>query len=437
MDTAACSTTKLDKYMSLKKKIFNPFEIVRDAIEDGGHKALDVYRDRYANLTIRKNLAGVGITLTESQVWDAFTYWAEQQKAQEKLDILSFTGTTTAHQHWIDAVAKDADLVVARAVMDHWVWSIKRKIAGIRVDHHIMPILIGTQGCGKSTLVKLMLDHIPGWAKTSCKLTDITDERSSSAVAEYYVAIFDEMQDAARADIEGIKSFVTADSISYRPMRSNARAEQRMCASLIGTSNRCVSDLIVDTTGMRRFFELEVKDVLDWNYINNYDFRAWFDSIDYRSASPILAVLGALREAQSSLVGDTIGEWLKAGHNTSSMDGKYKSSELYADYAGWCKLNAPRGKVDNKKFSSMLKNKGWEKIRRRDAIYWGAPDDIVAGAENNTCGILPTPVYAEPVVHAQVKYQLTTWRDTEEEIGTEVYSTNTEYEQDSLLEEID
>ena len=46
------------------------------------------------------------------------------------------------------------------AVVKHFVWQVKRKLIGLPVDHHIMPILFGKSGGGKSVAIHKLVEPL-------------------------------------------------------------------------------------------------------------------------------------------------------------------------------------------------------------------------------------------------------------------------------------
>ena len=68
-----------------------------------------------------------------------------------------------------------ADFVVA--VFNKFVWQVKRKIDGLPVFDHLMPVILGSQGTGKSTLIRQLLEAIDElWVMSDFK--QITDDRN-------------------------------------------------------------------------------------------------------------------------------------------------------------------------------------------------------------------------------------------------------------------
>ena len=62
------------------------------------------------------------------------------------------------------------------AVLSHYVWMIKRKFMGMPVKNHIVPVILGPQGVGKTIAIGKLISPMDNY-KVNVKLSTITDER--------------------------------------------------------------------------------------------------------------------------------------------------------------------------------------------------------------------------------------------------------------------
>lgn len=165
------------------------------------------------------------------------------------------------------------------ALMAHFIWMIKRRLNDKDVVYHIMPIIFGKQGAGKSVAVERLLSPLSNLT-LRIRVTELTDPRFFFSLNKNFVAFLDEMAGASKADVEVLKNQVTARFNDARKLNTNIVTKLKQNCSLIGCTNRPVGELIYDTTGSRRFYELRSLDKIDWGAINTIDFLALYKGID-------------------------------------------------------------------------------------------------------------------------------------------------------------
>ncbi len=184
-------------------------------------------------------------------------------------------------KQWIKAVTGKVsadDLYV----MAHWIWLVKRRLQEQAVVYHIMPIVISPkQGGGKSTAVRKLYSPMEQLT-IELRIKQAVDERAYTLFSNYLIGFFDEMAGAEKVDVNDIKSTLSSETLSYRPMRTNAQVKLRNLCSFIGTSNNQLSDMIRDTTGVRRFFPIFALDKLDHELINKIDYKQLWLGVDER-----------------------------------------------------------------------------------------------------------------------------------------------------------
>ena len=126
---------------------------------------------------------------------------------------------------------------------------------GTKLDE--MPVLIGPQGVGKSTALRLVFpaDH-PEWFADGLHLAAAPKERAEALQGRVIVEA-SEMAGASRADLESLKAFLsrTDDGSVRLAYRRNPENLPRRCV-IIGTANaECLPN---DPTGLRRFVPIRL-----------------------------------------------------------------------------------------------------------------------------------------------------------------------------------
>lgn len=270
---------------------------------------------------------------------------------------------------------KDA---VDQAVLQSFIWQVKRKLFEKPVKHHLMPIFKGRSGGGKSTLIEKMIAPFEGliWRAS---ISDLDDERQRFGLIENYIFFADELAKASRADLGAVKNSITSNITQYRRMRQNEHGKGRNNATFIGASNEDVIDTFKDPTSARRFYQLNCQDCLDWKTINSFDFLGLWRSVDENdSESPLEknGILPELRKRQELIrFKDSVEQWLadedlvpREGDQleTKTNDDAYQQYKQYCANSG---INHPIQKSGfGRKLSQYLKadSRVQGKLRVRD-----------------------------------------------------------------------
>lgn len=245
-------------------------------------------------------------------------------------------------------------------VLAHWLWQIKRKIFGKEVFDHIMPVLYGPQGTGKSTAVTKLLKPIADW-RADINLQQLDDDRYAYLFKEHFVIVFDEMQYASKSNIDSLKNKITTNFLSTRRLHTNMIDRVIQNCSFIGTTNRPLDEQIYDPTGMRRFYPLNVGDSIDWQTINAIDYECLLKGIDENRPNGYLDnVRDALLAVQAQLVApDHIEDFIEEHHVRAELASSFQvpAGFIYTAYKAWALENGykPLGAAQ---LGKQLKNRG-------------------------------------------------------------------------------
>ena len=113
-----------------------------------------------------------------------------------------------------------------------------------------MPILVGEQGIGKSTL----LDILGGEWYTDA-LTTFDGKKGAELISGKWVVEVGELAAMGRHEIEEIKQFITRRQDRYRAAYGRRAEDRKRRCILVGTSNE--TNFLRDTTGNRRFLPIQ------------------------------------------------------------------------------------------------------------------------------------------------------------------------------------
>lgn len=257
---------------------------------------------------------------------------------------------------WVTAVC-GKESMLDTVVMKHWLWQVKRKLTGLDVEHHLMPIVYGKSGAGKSVAVSRLIAPLRRVALQT-DMGIFGDQFSRRAFARNFIVFFDELQGSESADINAMKQIITAPVIEWRAMRSERVMSAPQNATFIGCSNEPVRDRIQDSTSSRRFWQINCADRVDWETINSIDYVALWQSVDESAPSPLVAHLDEIRKVQESeiRVKDLVEQWVAEICEIVSFDeSSLTTSELYDSFRDFCLWQNQKSFPQFQKFSRSIK----------------------------------------------------------------------------------
>lgn len=259
-------------------------------------------------------------------------------------------------ENWIKAVCGKESKFDA-VVMKHWIWQVKRKLAGLEVEHHLMPVVYGKSGVGKSVSVAKLIEPLRSVALQT-NMGIFGDQFSRRSFARNFIVFFDELQGSETADVNAMKQIITAPVIEWRAMRSERVMSAPQNATFIGCSNDPVRDRIQDSTSSRRFWQITCAEHIDWLAINSIDYISLWRSVDEMSPSPIIEHLNQIRKIQEAeiRVKDIVEQWIEETCEIVSFDlSSLTTSELYDSFRDFCLWQNQKSFPQFQKFARDIK----------------------------------------------------------------------------------
>lgn len=260
----------------------------------------------------------------------------EEAKKQLIERVVVYKGPNDELAKWLQAVTgavSDVDL----AVMQHFIWQVKRKMLDLPVVYHICPIFFGKQNGGKTTSIQKLINFAQD-VVLELEPDEATDSRAKAGFTDNYICFFDEMANMARVEMESLKRLITTRQLSYRPLHTNEVRTVPQNCSFIGASNKSLQEVVYDPTGLRRFYEFTCLDRVDFDGINNIDYTALWSSIDPTLergyTEPFLA---NMTEHQTErITEDEVSQFIRElGVNDAGPKKEITASALYGAYIHW------------------------------------------------------------------------------------------------------
>jgi hypothetical protein len=286
------------------------------------------------------------------------------------------------------------------AVLAHFFWSVKRKMQDLRVVYHIMPIFLGKQGSGKSMAVSKMLGPFSDFV-LNMFVNDLADKNSYPEFAYNAVVLFDELAGLNKTDRNVLKNQLTTEYNTYRPFYTQQKVTvpQRCC--FIGTSNQSLSELFYDSTGMRRFYEIQTLDKCDWAMVNSIDYSAMIKGIDDSKENGYLeaGIYSKILKAQENYINYDDADMYFREMELSPTGERFKAIkdvDIYDHYRMWSTRRGHRFQHNLQQFNRKLLAQGLESFIQRTAngsrvrmFKVNDTTDIISNAQIQTKTVIP------------------------------------------------
>lgn len=374
---------------------FNEFHRVAfvyksDSVTKDGHKVDMRTYMAFLRTTIKE--MGLAKSFSNQSAEDMVTLWLSREKERFLREFrlhMSFKASAEdLIRTWVRA-ATGRESEVDIAVMRHFVWQVRRKLFGLEVEHHMMPILYGKSGGGKSQAVLQLLKPMEDLS-LSMDLSIFSDQFRTRLFSKAYVMFFDEMAKSDRADIDRLKNVITSPTVDFRQMHSENIESATQNCTFIGCSNDTVYDKIYDPTSARRYWQLNCADKLDWQAINAIPYLDLWRSVDEKSDCPIRDVLSEVSAVQHQTLRskDLVEDWAEAILSIGAVLPKVNPStlELYESFKQHCAFqkinNVPTLNKFSRRLPQVLQNLGWnmQSYRNHRGTLW----PLIIGTPLNT-----------------------------------------------------
>lgn len=194
-----------------------------------------------------------GFLFSKDNIGDSMIYVARAHSVnpmKQHIEAAKWDEKPRAEAFFIDNLGAE-DNHYTRMVTRKWLSGAISRVYEPGVKFDIIPILMGAQGLGKSTLVaNLAPDYFNDDLKTMGKNKDDYQKLLGSWIIE--LAELSAMQ---KTDIETMKNFTSAKSDYYRNSYGRFATQHPRKCVFIGSTNH--NDFLKDVTGERRFYPIK------------------------------------------------------------------------------------------------------------------------------------------------------------------------------------
>jgi hypothetical protein len=321
----------------------------------------------------------------------------ESEDARRKLiSLFPFFGPpTTSRDLILDLVeiwTGKPDEVVA-AIIRQFIWQVKRKILRENVFDPTVPVLCGPQDVGKSGVLKLFLEPL-GVFTGEYNLADLLEAKSLPRTEKKFAMICNEFSGIQKVDMDVFKQIITEPDYTVRKFHTQDDLTFTVNASFIGTSNNGLINQIFDSTGVRRFFEIKVPRLIDFERLKQIDMVELWKSVDANDpVSPVQKNKPAIRERQAqfrnkndltifleeigAFESDSFGNSLMV--KTANMK-KFSKTAFHSSYKLWAKRNGLKEASIielGRRMKSMCIEEAEDKIGGKRQYHWLLPSEAI------------------------------------------------------------
>jgi len=273
---------------------------------------------------------------------DYLAMWVAEVQRQEVLRVREAITPCTeegkAELHKLVKLICSEGHDYSELMLRQWIWQVKRKFYGLPLMEHVMPVLRGRQGCGKTTVIRALMSPLEPLVGT-WDFCQIADDRHWLGMETCYVGYVEELAGADRKTMDALKSVITTPSKTIRIMNTQIRREVQVNTSFIGDTNHRVADVIKDTTGGRRFWEVRCRDRFAWSEVEKLDWLRIWHCVGHEEDAPkaTSALRGDISALQERKIRSTISvdHWIEeVGYEPG--DRRMAARVLHGEYVAYC-----------------------------------------------------------------------------------------------------
>lgn len=300
-----------------------------------------------------------------SAAWSLFKSESLKAALTDFQNRIAFTGSNEdAWSRVIDSILRtdhipdkdeqDRYRRLVKAILQGFMWRVKNKVAGHSPRQHIMPFLRGPQGCGKSTFIEWLLSCVDdGVVETTFEMFE--HDEKQYVLKNSPIILFDEMVRANRTDAAKVKNLMTSKATMLRKLYGEA-TKGKIMSTFIGAANFDLNETFHDVTGLRRFFQIEIKkDLWRNSAYQDLDALSLWQSVDENAECPIDVVLDDLIAVQAEQkVTSPVEEWINHVVAEKPISSWTFVDGLYASYREWAISRYPRDTHTQRSFGIAL-----------------------------------------------------------------------------------
>lgn len=267
--------------------------------------------------------------------------------------------------NWLVAYGGAADTPLVRAIGELMMVAAVRRVLQPGVKFDLMLVLIGPQGCGKSSAVSILAVQ-PEWLMDGLEL-DADGKTVMELLAGRMIVEIAELAGMRRADVEKVKATLTRTHDRGRLAYARIATQQPRTCIFIGTTN--LENFLRDMTGNRRFVPVTVG-TFDLDALARDRDQLWAEAVareaEWAMKGTPLALPKELWRDATEQQGERLArdpwEEVLAPH-LDGLEGKVKTAAVWA----LLRMDDParRTQDHNNRLGAVMRRLGWTPSRLR------------------------------------------------------------------------
>lgn len=276
------------KALSWKEK--TGYDFFYDAFTDQicyaqGDSVQPIDDDTYTEIRLLLTAIGIEGGGSKEMVRDAISYVAKANRRDTAigwLNKLKWDGVPRI-QHFHTRVLHLADTPYHRAVIEYMWTALAGRVLDPGCKADMVPILIGSQGLRKSTVVEYLSP-----SKDEFTRIDLTkrDDDLARQLRGKLVAEWEELRGINTRDAQSVKGWITHDKDDWIPKFKEFGTSLPRRFLVIGTTNE--RRFHNDPTGARRWLPLLITSVIDADYVQEHNEQLWAEAREMFRANGIM-----------------------------------------------------------------------------------------------------------------------------------------------------
>jgi len=256
-------------------------------------------------------------------------------------------------------------------ILKSWIWNVKRTLNGYETQQVPMPLLYSNQQrYGKSTFNQKLYEPVAELALRR-DVGSITDKFGNGLWRKLIVVDFDEISSINNNMVSKFKEWCYADKISMRNPNTASMLQFEKVTSAIASSNVPVRDILKDSSGSRRIWQVNLTKSL-FDALDNVDFVKLWQSVNENDECPLYVDGNIERitdiQFQTQRFCSPLETWLTEFKETN-IKSEIAARDLFNAYDSWRKLNNEK-RLSNTAFGMNIKALGLDSSRQKTGVFY-------------------------------------------------------------------
>ena len=309
------------------------YELDRQPVRDTDITAVRLYIARNYGLEYAKDIVREAFMYMSerNQFHPVREYFEKCEKAWKAKNVKkdgSLKKEVSDLDLWLIKYAKAEDLPVIRAIARKTLIGSANRILNPGAELHTVLCLLGPQGCGKSSLFKVLASRMEWFRDSAISLAGGRD--SYALLKGVLLYEWPEMVASKAKDAETVKAFISSPVDTYRAAYATFEEQYKRQVTFVASSNEI--EVLRDPTGARRFWTVETGDEIDTEGLRKVVDMLWGEATYRARAAEAYHLTGdepeQLREYQLQF--SSQDTWISAIKTTAAKNPHWFSSGVTA-----------------------------------------------------------------------------------------------------------